>query len=761
MNPILIKPSGERHSQVIVMGRPYADADARSYGALKHELRPIVAGALHDLRARYDVVVCEGAGSPAEINLRASDLTNMWLAREACLPALLVADIDRGGVFASLFGTLALLDRADPAHVAGFVINKFRGDLAILAPGLDQLAGAHRPPDPRRAALRRGPVDGRRGLAGHRVRRTPRRRRAADTLDVAVLRLRWMSNFTDLDALAAEPGVRVRFTRSIADVERADLVVVPGTKATVRGPRAPARRRPRRRPDRARRRRRPDPRRLRRLPAARRADRGRRRVRARRGRRPRAAARSRRASRPTRSCAGVSGRSRAARTHRRRRLRDPPRARRAPRRRRRCSRADDGEPDGCDRRRGARHVVARRARARRRFAARCSRGSPPRAGAASSPAPDVSVRRAERERRLDRLGDLIADHVDTDRLAALIELAAPPPTCPTIETGACGRAALRDHRRHRDPRHGRRGPPASRDGVPGGALRQPGRARSTSQALLDDVLDGARVVVCRILGGRRGWPGRRRPARRAAAARAARSCSRSAARPSPDAEMTALSTAPAGAVAQAGEYLRHGDVDNVEQLLRFLADTFLLEGYGFEPPHEVADLGVYLPGRGDVTIEEALARRDPGKPDDRRLLLPLAPPDREHRVRRRPRARRSRRAGGQPGPGVELHAAPRRRRTCPRARRCSTATSTRSSRRCSPPAAPVPPTPPPRRARVSARTGRTGTRPPWPRSTCRSSRPSARPPRERRGSPRTPGSRPSTRRRRWRSPSSTGASSAA
>src|SRR4051812_25920007 len=139
MNPILIKPSGERHSQVVVMGRPYADAGARSYQELKGALRPVVAAALADLRARFDVVVCEGAGSPAEINLRHADLTNMGLARAAGLPVLVVGDIDRGGVFASLFGTLALLSPEDQAHVAGFVINKFRGDASILAPGLAQI----------------------------------------------------------------------------------------------------------------------------------------------------------------------------------------------------------------------------------------------------------------------------------------------------------------------------------------------------------------------------------------------------------------------------------------------------------------------------------------------------------------------------------------------------------------------------------------------------------------------------------------------
>lgn len=232
MNPILIKPSGDRHSQVIVMGRPYADVGARSYQGLKDELRPIVAAALADLRSRFDVVICEGAGSPAEINLRAADLTNLGLARAADLPVLLVGDIDRGGVFASLLGTLVALDGEDQRHIAGFVINKFRGDPAILQPGLEQLTELTGRPfygvlpwaeglsidaeDSLALAAPRTDVSGARG-----------------TLDVAVIRLRWMSNFTDLDALAREPGVRVRFTRSAVDVARADLVVVPGTKATV------------------------------------------------------------------------------------------------------------------------------------------------------------------------------------------------------------------------------------------------------------------------------------------------------------------------------------------------------------------------------------------------------------------------------------------------------------------------------------------------------------------------------------------------
>lgn len=232
MNPILIKPSGERHSQLVVMGRPYGHAGARDYQRRKDELRPIVADALADLRSRFDVVVCEGAGSPAEINLRHADLTNMGLARAADLPVIVVADIDRGGVFGSLFGTLALLDAADQAQVAGFVINKFRGDRTILRPGLERLHELTGRPTlgvlPYAEDLWMDTED---SLALEATR--PEAVGDGDTLDVAVLRLRWMSNFTDVDALADEPGVRVRFTRSVADVERADLVVVPGTKATV------------------------------------------------------------------------------------------------------------------------------------------------------------------------------------------------------------------------------------------------------------------------------------------------------------------------------------------------------------------------------------------------------------------------------------------------------------------------------------------------------------------------------------------------
>src|SRR4051794_22640037 len=228
MNPVLIKPSGRHRSQVLVMGTPYAEATARSYLDLKPALRTPVLAALDDLRARFDVVVCEGAGSPAEINLRRNDLANMGLARAAGLPVMLVGDIDRGGVFPALYGTVALLEPEDQALIAGFVINKFRGDPSILQPGVDMLEHLTGRPTLGVLPWLDGPfIDAEDSLALQRQHAT------AGTLDVVVIRLRWMSNFTDVDALAAEPGVSVRYSRNPADVERADLVVLPGTKATV------------------------------------------------------------------------------------------------------------------------------------------------------------------------------------------------------------------------------------------------------------------------------------------------------------------------------------------------------------------------------------------------------------------------------------------------------------------------------------------------------------------------------------------------
>ncbi|HEV2636269.1 MAG TPA: cobyric acid synthase [Actinocrinis sp.] len=235
MNPVLLKPGGDRESQVVVMGRPLATASAVSYQALKKQLLGTVLDAYDDLRSRFDVVVSEGAGSPAEINLRADDLVNLGLARARNLPVLVVGDIDRGGVLAAFHGTVALLDAADQAMVCGFVVNKFRGDQSVLDPGLRMVEGFTGRPvlgvlpylrDVWLDAEDALALDGRPAwAAGPPVGREP--------LQVAVVRLPRISNFTDIDALMLEPGVEVSFTTGPRGIAEADLVVLPGTKTTV------------------------------------------------------------------------------------------------------------------------------------------------------------------------------------------------------------------------------------------------------------------------------------------------------------------------------------------------------------------------------------------------------------------------------------------------------------------------------------------------------------------------------------------------
>ena len=233
MNPILLKPSAERTTQVVVHGKPWATASAVSYGEMKKRLMPVVLESLAELRRRFDVVVCEGAGSPAEINLRENDLANMGLARAADLPVLLVGDIDRGGLFASLYGTLALLSPEDQSLVAGFLVNKFRGDPAVLTPGLHQMTSLTGRPFLGTLPWIPGlGLDGEDSLAldAPRPVKPPL---GLDALSVAVARLGRISNFTDFDALAHEPGVSVRFTESAEEILHADLAILPGTKATV------------------------------------------------------------------------------------------------------------------------------------------------------------------------------------------------------------------------------------------------------------------------------------------------------------------------------------------------------------------------------------------------------------------------------------------------------------------------------------------------------------------------------------------------
>lgn len=233
MNPVLLKP-GAGGSQVVIDGRAVGEVDALGYGTMRERMRAASLAGLARLRERYDVVVCEGAGSPAEINLRAGDIANMGLARAADLPVVVVGDIDRGGVFASMFGTLALLEEEDQALVAGFVVNKFRGDRSLLEPGLEMLRNlTGRPVLGVLPWLDGLWLDVEDSLA-FGVDRGPMVPPLARTLRVAVVRLPRISNFTDIDALAVEPGVAVRFVTSAEEAADADLVVLPGSRATVR-----------------------------------------------------------------------------------------------------------------------------------------------------------------------------------------------------------------------------------------------------------------------------------------------------------------------------------------------------------------------------------------------------------------------------------------------------------------------------------------------------------------------------------------------
>ena len=233
MNPVLLKPGSDRTSQVVLLGKPYADVTALSYREHKAALLDVALECLTDLRSRFDVVICEGAGSPAEINLRATDIANMGLARAANLPVLVVGDINPGGVFAALFGTLALLSPEDQALVCGFVVNKFRGDPALLQPGLDMLQGLTGRPTLGIVPWTEGlelDVEDSLGLSAPVA---PLPALGRDVLRVSVLRLPRLSNWTDIDALRSEPGVLVRFATTPEELADADLVVVPGTRQTV------------------------------------------------------------------------------------------------------------------------------------------------------------------------------------------------------------------------------------------------------------------------------------------------------------------------------------------------------------------------------------------------------------------------------------------------------------------------------------------------------------------------------------------------
>ena len=229
MNPILLKPTNDIGSQVIVNGKVIGTMAAADYFAFKHQLRSDIMAAYNSLASENDVIVIEGAGSPAEINLKSEDIVNMGMAEMADSPVLLVGDIDRGGVFASLYGTVELLEPNERARIKGLIINKFRGDRGILKPGLDMIEEKLGIPVVGVMPYINIDLDDEDSLS-ERFLQTPD---AAKPVDIAVIRLPRISNFTDFNALSRHPLASVRYVSSVTQLGEPDMVIIPGSKNTM------------------------------------------------------------------------------------------------------------------------------------------------------------------------------------------------------------------------------------------------------------------------------------------------------------------------------------------------------------------------------------------------------------------------------------------------------------------------------------------------------------------------------------------------
>ena len=230
MNPILLKPTSDRKAQIVLMGEVATNMDAVSYHDYKPRLREQILEVYQSLAQEYDVLVLEGAGSPAEINLRDRDIVNMGMAEMAQCPVILVADIDRGGVFASIYGTLALLHDHERARVKGVVINKFRGDVALLYSGIEQIEALTGVPVLGVMPWLEVDLEDEDGVA---LQKGKYRGASQREIDIAVVQLPHISNFTDFNALAAQPDVRVRYVRHADDLAGADMIILPGSKNTL------------------------------------------------------------------------------------------------------------------------------------------------------------------------------------------------------------------------------------------------------------------------------------------------------------------------------------------------------------------------------------------------------------------------------------------------------------------------------------------------------------------------------------------------
>lgn len=228
MNPILLKPTSDSGSQVIVNGKAYGTMPAKEYYLYKKQLIPAVLQAYHSLAKEYDVIVIEGAGSPAEINLRENDIVNMGLAELVDAPVLLVGDIDRGGVFASLYGTAALLEPAERRRIKGLVINKFRGDVDILKPGLDMMEQRLHIPFVGVIPYLYLDLDDEDSLS----ERLYAKQKTA-YVDIVVIRLPRISNFTDFAPLERISGISVRYITHVNELKNPDVIIIPGSKNTM------------------------------------------------------------------------------------------------------------------------------------------------------------------------------------------------------------------------------------------------------------------------------------------------------------------------------------------------------------------------------------------------------------------------------------------------------------------------------------------------------------------------------------------------
>ncbi|MCR4669520.1 MAG: cobyric acid synthase [Clostridia bacterium] len=230
MNPILLKPTADASSQVIVNGRSIGNMTAREYFQYKLSLIPEVKSAFRQLADQCDIVVIEGAGSPAEINLRQKDIVNMGLAEMLNAPVILVGDIDRGGVFAQLLGTYMLFSEKEKSHLAGLVINKFRGDKTLLDPGIEMMKDMLPVPFVGVVPYTKLRLEDEDSLSERFLRKSPR---DAKAIDIVCVRLPWLSNFTDLDVFEQFRDVSVRYVDDVRDFGDPDMVVIPGSKNTI------------------------------------------------------------------------------------------------------------------------------------------------------------------------------------------------------------------------------------------------------------------------------------------------------------------------------------------------------------------------------------------------------------------------------------------------------------------------------------------------------------------------------------------------